>query len=226
MKLITESMLSDLRELMMRSMSPKRFAHTLAVEEMVATLCELFCPENRLPMRAAALLHDLTKELTPEAQEELCAAYDIPTDDLQRLSPKTYHAKTAAARIVRDFPQFADPIIVAFAGDDPQMRAIGSLAIRLQSLALPIHGWVAVVNMLCAGLGNAWGAFLLATSRQGTCMLPLLFPLAAFFAEYGLASVQAIADVASLILAIPIAIYMVKKVRTAQKQMTRESLCP
>ncbi len=121
---------------------------------------------------------------------------------------------------------FADPIIVAFAGDDPQMRAIGSLAIRLQSLALPIHGWVAVVNMFCAGLGNAWGAFLLATSRQGSCMLPLLFPLAAFFAEYGLASVQAIADVASLILAIPIAIYMVKKVRTAQKQLTSESLCP
>ena len=57
-------------------------------------------------------MHDLTKELTPEAQEELCAAYDIPTDDLQRLSPKTYHAKTAAARILRDYPQFADTIIV------------------------------------------------------------------------------------------------------------------
>ena len=115
---------------------------------------------------------------------------------------------------------FADPIIVAFAGDDPQMRAIGSLAIRLQSLALPIHGWVAVVNMFCAGLGNAWGAFLLATSRQGTCMLPLLFPLAALFSEYGLASVQAIADAASLILAIPIAIYMIKKVRAAQQLTT------
>ena len=32
---------------------------------------------------------------------------------------------------------------------------------RLQCLALPIHGWVAVVNMLCAGLGNAVGAVLL-----------------------------------------------------------------
>ena len=112
---------------------------------------------------------------------------------------------------------FADPIIVAFAGDDPQMRAIGALAIRLQSLALPIHGWVAVVNMFCAGLGNAWGAFLLATSRQGTCMLPVLFPLAAWFGEYGIASVQAIADVASLVLAIPIALYMTKKVRNAMQ---------
>ena len=105
-------MLDALRENVKGSMSQKRFVHTAAVEEMVARLCALYCPEHILQLRAAALLHDLTKELTPEAQEELCAAYDIPTDDLQRLSPKTYHAKTAAARIVRDFPQFADTIIV------------------------------------------------------------------------------------------------------------------
>ncbi|MBR5119425.1 MAG: HD domain-containing protein, partial [Clostridia bacterium] len=109
---ITEKMLDTLRENVKGSMSPKRFVHTAAVEEMVARLCALYCPEYTLQLRAAALLHDLTKELTPAAQEELCAAYDIPTDDLQRLSPKTYHAKTAAARIVRDFPQFADTIIV------------------------------------------------------------------------------------------------------------------
>ena len=105
-------MLDTLRENVKGSMSQKRFVHTAAVEEMVARLCALYCPEHTLQLRAAALLHDLTKELTPAAQEELCAAYDIPTDDLQRLSPKTYHAKTAAARIVRDFPQFADTIIV------------------------------------------------------------------------------------------------------------------
>lgn len=109
---ITEKILDTLRENVKGSMSPKRFVHTAAVEEMIARLCALYCPEYTLQLRAAALLHDLTKELTPEAQEELCAAYDIPTDDLQRLSPKTYHAKTSAARIVRDFPQFADTIIV------------------------------------------------------------------------------------------------------------------
>ena len=109
---ITEKMLDTLREDVKGNMSPKRFVHTAAVEEMIARLCALYCPEYTLSLRAAALLHDLTKELTPEAQEELCVAYDIPTDDLQRLSPKTYHAKTAAARIVHDYPQFADPIIV------------------------------------------------------------------------------------------------------------------
>ncbi len=112
---------------------------------------------------------------------------------------------------------FADPIIVAFAGDDPQMRSIGALCIRIQCFALPVHSWVAVTNMLCAGLGNAMGAFLLATSRQGTCMLPILFPLAHFFGEYGIASVQGIADVLSLAFAIPICIHMVKKIKAARQ---------
>ncbi len=111
---------------------------------------------------------------------------------------------------------FADPIIVAFAGDDPQMRELGSLCILLQSVVLPIHGWVAVVNMLCAGLGNAKGAFILATARQGTCFLPFLYPLAYLFGAYGIVSVQAIADVLSLALAIPIIIGMLKKIKTAR----------
>ena len=111
---------------------------------------------------------------------------------------------------------FADPIIVLFAGSDPEMRQIGGLCILLQCVALPIHAWVATVNMLCAGLGNAGGAFLLATARQGTCLVPILYPLAYFFGSYGVASVQAAADVLSLALAIPIAIYMGKKIKRAK----------
>ena len=118
---------------------------------------------------------------------------------------------------------FADPIIVLFAGSDPEMRQIGGLCILLQCIALPIHAWVAMLNMYCAGLGNAGGAFLLATARQGTCMVPILFPLAHFFGAYGVASVQATADVLSLAMAIPIAIYMGKKVKKAQQAFESQS---
>ena len=111
---------------------------------------------------------------------------------------------------------FAKPVITAFAGSDPQMQEIGALCIRTQCLALPIHGWVAIVNMLCAGLGNAGGALALSTSRQGSCFIPVLYPLVYFFEAYGIASVQAVADVLSLSLAIPIALYMIKKIRNAK----------
>ena len=113
---------------------------------------------------------------------------------------------------------FAEPIIALFAGTDPEMTEIGALAIRLQCLALPIHAWVTIVNMLCVGLGNAKGAFLLATARQGTCFIPILFPLATMFGAAGLASVQAVADVLSMVLAVPIVIGMKKKIKAAQAE--------
>ena len=112
----------------------------------------------------------------------------------------------------------ADPIIVLFAGTDPEMREIGALSMRLQCLALPIHAWVAVVNMFCTGLGNAGFALILATARQGSCFIPLLFPLTHFFGAYGIASVQAGADLLTLVLAVPIMIVMTKKVKKAQRE--------
>jgi len=69
--------------------------------------------------------------------------------------------------------------------------------------------------MFCTGLGNAWGAFLLATARQGTCFIPILFPMAALWGEYGVASVQAVADVFTLLLAVPILIITNKKIKRA-----------
>ena len=113
---------------------------------------------------------------------------------------------------------FADQIITWFStaeDQSTQMKEIGALAIRLQCLALPIHAWVAVVNMFCTGLGNAWGAFILATSRQGTCFIPILFPMAALWGEYGVASVQAVDDVFTLLLAVPILIITNKKIKRA-----------
>ena len=100
----------------------------------------------------------------------------------------------------------AQPLIGLFAKADhaAEMRQIGALCIRLQCLALPVHGWVAVVNMLCAGLGNARGALLLSTSRQGTCFLPIVYPMAWIWGAGGVAAVQAVADILTLILAVPL----------------------
>ena len=111
---------------------------------------------------------------------------------------------------------FADPLIVLFAGSDAEMRRIGIICIVSQCIAMPIHGWVAVVNMLCAGLGNAKGALALSTARQGTCFIPILYPLAFLFGAFGIATVQAIADVLTTILAIPIIRGINKKIAAAQ----------
>jgi len=116
---------------------------------------------------------------------------------------------------------FSKEIIILFSGTNPEMLAIGSYCIRFQCIAMPIHALVAVVNMLCSGLGNAGGAFALATARQGSCLLPILFPLNHFFGAYGIASAQAVADFLTLIPAIPIAIYMYKKIQRAQTEQQK-----
>lgn len=99
---------------------------------------------------------------------------------------------------------FANGLIRAFTESDLQMMEIGALCIRLQCVALPEHAWVTIVNMLCVSTGKAKGALLLATSRQGSCFLPIVYPMARFGGAYGIASVQAVADVLTLILAVPL----------------------
>lgn len=111
----------------------------------------------------------------------------------------------------------ADRIIVVFAGPDPEMRRIGVICMVSQCIALPIHAWVATVNMLCAGLGNARGALILASARQGTCFIPILHLMAWLLGAYGVATVQAVADFLSLALAIPIALGMRRKIFQAME---------
>ena len=114
---------------------------------------------------------------------------------------------------------FADTFVVLFAGTDEEMRRIGVICMVSQCIALPIHGWVAVVNMLCAGLGNAKGALALSTARQGSCFIPILYPLAWIFGAYGIAVVQAAADVLSMVLAVPIIRGMQKKISAARAEL-------
>ena len=118
---------------------------------------------------------------------------------------------------------FAEGIIVLFAGTDPEMQQIGAFAMRTQAIALPIHAWVAVVNMLCSGLGDAKGAMILSTSRQGSCFIPILYPMALLLGAWGVASVQAVADVLTLVMAIPILARINKKITQAEQALLQKT---
>jgi nicotinate-nucleotide adenylyltransferase len=109
---ITQAMLDELRERVRGLMSEKRYVHTCAVERMVARLGELYCPACIPELRAAALLHDITKEETLENQLQLCEKFDIILEPTAHLAPKTLHARTAAALIPEKFPSFATETVV------------------------------------------------------------------------------------------------------------------
>ena len=108
----SEASLDRLREEVRSGLSDYRFRHIAEVERMIVRLGRLYLPD-RLPMlRAAALLHDLTKELPTPEQEYLLQSGGILLSDADRLSPKLYHAWTAALRIPESYPYLASEELI------------------------------------------------------------------------------------------------------------------
>ena len=110
---MSEDKLFELRNKVKMGMSEKRATHTLEVERMAERLALLFCPEKTYVMRAAALLHDVTKELSPKEQVVLCTALGISLTEMDLAAPKTLHAMSAAALIPKEYPEFDDCEIVS-----------------------------------------------------------------------------------------------------------------
>ena len=110
--MITEAMLDTLRADIARGMSEKRFRHTAEVEKMVARLAALYVPQKATVLRAAALLHDITKEYTADDHLRLCALYGLRVTEDDLGAPKTFHARTAAAEIPYRYPDFSDEEII------------------------------------------------------------------------------------------------------------------
>ena len=93
-------------------MSPKRYRHTLGVEKCAVELAKLLKIENLGELSAAALLHDVSKELSPEEEKALINNIsDSITDDELNTQP-AYHSFTAPLIIMRDFPELAKETVL------------------------------------------------------------------------------------------------------------------
>lgn len=100
---------------------------------------------------------------------------------------------------------FAGPVVRIFNQEaDMEILSIGVYCIRLQSALLFAHAMNSIINMFFAGVGKAKWALLMSTARQGYLFIPLVFILPALFGTYGVASVQAAADLISLAISIPL----------------------
>ena len=69
--MITEEMLLTLREEISMRLSPRRFNHTLGVERAAEFLSQKCLPSKMMEIRAASLLHDITKELSYDEHIQL-----------------------------------------------------------------------------------------------------------------------------------------------------------
>jgi predicted HD superfamily hydrolase involved in NAD metabolism len=108
----TEKELESLREAVKSRLSEKRFLHTLGVEKMAAQLASFCLPAKKQSLRAAALLHDIAKELTQGEMLDLIRKGRIALTDEDIAAEATLHSFAAPALIRRDFPRFAEKDIL------------------------------------------------------------------------------------------------------------------
>ena len=98
----------------------------------------------------------------------------------------------------------AQPIITVFRPDDPDVIRIGTLALRLQLLTMPLWGFITISNMFTQSIGYGVRATIISAARQGFCLIPMLLILPSFLDLLGLQMAQPIADIITFILALAI----------------------
>ena len=98
---------------------------------------------------------------------------------------------------------------------DAEVLRIGVYCIRVQSALLFAHAMNSIIKMFYAGIGKAKWALLMSTARQGYLFIPLVFILPPLFGTYGVASVQAAADLISLAISIPLMLKAYKMIKEA-----------
>jgi len=91
----------------------------------------------------------------------------------------------------------SESIVTVFRRDDPQVIEIGTLALRLQILTLPLWGFIVMSNMLTQSIGYGVRATIISTARQGLFLIPVLLTLPRFLGLLGLQMAQPVSDALS-----------------------------
>jgi len=106
------------------------------------------------------------------------------------------------------------PIIMKlFIRTDPDVVTIGSLAMRLQCLTMPIQAVSVVSSMLFQSVGRSTDASVTALSRHGLFFIPLVLVLPNTFGILGLQATQPLADVGTFLLTLVCIFRFLRKLR-------------
>ncbi len=121
------------------------------------------------------------------------------------------------------FLLFWSVVLIIFSGevvslfrDDPEVIAIGIPALRYQMIIFPACSFMMMANMMMQTCRKTIRANILAASRQGLFFIPLIFVLPYFYGLFGVEICQAVSDIISLIVTIPIVWTAFKEMREVQ----------
>ena len=110
---------------------------------------------------------------------------------------------------------FAGPIVTLFRPDDPDVIRIGTLAMQLQLIAMPLWGLTVISSMLTQSIGDGLRATIISIARQGIFLIPILLILPRTIGLLGLQMAQPLSDLLSFFLSA----YLARSVILQMKQM-------
>ncbi len=111
--MITDEKLISLRNSVASFISEARYRHTLGVRDMALYLADFCLPEKKRELSAAALLHDITKELSEKEQMQIISTEGILLSGIDLGSPAVIHSYTAPYFVKRYFSDFATEEILS-----------------------------------------------------------------------------------------------------------------
>lgn len=100
----------EYRELLKRSLSKKRYTHSMNVAQASHRLAELYGGDEKR-CYLAGLLHDIMKEEEPELQRQYCAESGLEPDPAEIASPQLWHA-VAGGYYVREKLNITDDEVI------------------------------------------------------------------------------------------------------------------
>ena len=103
----TEESLVNLKENVKMRMGEKRFSHTLGVERCAQKLGNLILSDKTNELRAAALLHDISKEMPIEEQLGILEKNKFPLTEEDRETVGVIHSFTAPYVVAECFGDYA-----------------------------------------------------------------------------------------------------------------------
>ncbi len=113
---------------------------------------------------------------------------------------------------------FSEQIVALFRRDDPQVIEIGALALRLQTLTMPLWGLIVMGNMFTQSIGYGVRATVLSSARQGWCLVPVLLIFSAASGLIGIQAAQPISDVLTFLLSLGIIGSIFKQLKRMEKE--------
>lgn len=105
---------------------------------------------------------------------------------------------------------FSHEVIAVFR-NDPDVIAVGSVALVWQLASYPLNALVMTSNMMTQTCRKPWRANLLAAARRGLYFIPLIIVLPHFFGLLGVEMCQTVSDVLAFVTTVPIMIYTFKQ---------------